>query len=429
MRRSLALQSFLISSLIVLIFVIPLALLVRTGARERAITNAKSDARALTPILSLAGDPRVTGATSSIGRRARPRQLTVVFPDGSVLGANEVIDQDQLANPAALARARTGQAFVEAAVGGEVLYEPVLRSNASLAVIRVFIPRSELLHNVGRQWMILGLIGTAMVGLAVFVSDRIGRKLVSSVGGLAETANRLGRGDVTARNEPTGPPEVQEVGRALNALADRIDELLGTERAAAADLQHRLRTPVTALRAEISSMRHEPSVRRLDAGLDELTRTIDEIIREAAQPTRRGIGVRSDFLETVRNRVSFWSVLAEDQRRTMTIAIDRGHVSVAVLASDIGAVVDALIDNVFSHTPEGTPFRVEVRREAGSVVLAVRDTGHGFSHVDIVRGASGTGSTGLGLDIVRKIVAGAGGTMMKRTDAGAHVEIRIPCTE
>jgi signal transduction histidine kinase len=268
-----------------------------------------------------------------------------------------------------------------------------------------------------------------MVGLAVFVSDRIGRKLVSSVGSLADTANRLGRGDVTARNEPTGPPEVQEVGRSLNALADRIDELLGTERAAAADLQHRLRTPVTALRAEISAMRHEPSVRRLDAGLDELTRTIDEIIREAAQPTRRGIGVRSDFCEAVRNRVAFWSVLAEDQRRAMTVSISPDEAIVAVISSDVGAVVDALIDNVFSHTPEGTAFAVDVHRTSSNVVMRVQDFGPGFSGDGIVRGSSGTGSTGLGLDIVRKIVEGAGGQIEKRSSSGACVEVTLPCTE
>jgi signal transduction histidine kinase len=429
LRRSLALQSFLISSLIITIFVVPLGLLVRSGSRNRAIADAKNDARALTPILSLAGDPRVTGAISSIGRRAQPRQLSVVFPDGSVLGADEVIDQDRLANPAALSRARAGEAFVVTSDGGEVVYEPVLRSNASLAVIRVFVPQSELLKQVAQRWLILGLLGVGLVGLAVFVSDRIGRTLVSSVGGLADTANRLGRGDVTARNEPTGPPEVQEVGRSLNALADRIDELLGTERAAAADLQHRLRTPVTALRAEISSMRHEPSVRRLDAGLDELTRTIDEIIREAAQPTRRGIGVRSDFCESVRNRVAFWSVLAEDQRRSMTVSIPGADATVAIVASDVGAVVDALIDNVFSHTPEGTAFKVEVNRTGSEVVMRVQDQGPGFSGDKIVRGASGTGSTGLGLDIVRKIVEGAGGRIETRSEPGACLEVTLPCTE
>ncbi len=429
MRRSLALQSFLISILIVLVFAVPLALLIRTSARQRAIGDAKNDARALTPILSLAGDPRVAGALDSIGRRSSPRTLSVVFPDGSVLAAGEVIETDPLANPPALARARKGESFVISSPGGQVVYEPVLRSNASLAIIRVFVPSSELFKDVDRRWMMLFGLSVGLIALAVVLADRLGRSLVASVDGLANTANRLGRGDVTARNDSTGPPEIREVGKSLNALADRIDELLGTERAAAADLQHRLRTPVTALRAEISSMRHDPSVRRLDAGLDELTRTIDEIIREAAEPTRRGIGVRSEFVDMVRQRVAFWAVLAEDQRRPLKVAMTAERATIAMVANDVGALVDILIDNVFSHTPEGTALAIEVTRKRSSVSLIVSDSGPGFPSRQIERGRSGSGSTGLGLDIVRKLVEGAGGHLETADSNGARVTITLPCAD
>ena len=101
MRKSLALRALIVSTLIVLVFSIPLALLIRGQARTRALTFGRSDARSLAPILSLTGDPRVTGAVVSVAERARPREVSVVFPDGSVLGANQVIDKDPLADPAA----------------------------------------------------------------------------------------------------------------------------------------------------------------------------------------------------------------------------------------------------------------------------------------------------------------------------------------
>ena len=68
------------------------------------------------------------------------------------------------------------------------------------------------------------------------------------------TAERLGRGDLDARVEPGGPDEVREVGAALNRLAARISELLAREREEVADLSHRLRTPVTALRLDVESL-------------------------------------------------------------------------------------------------------------------------------------------------------------------------------
>ena len=133
MRRSLAIRSLLVSAFLVAVFVVPLALLVRSSAEAQALTLGRSDARALTPLLSLAGDPRVAGQIDAVARRALPRILTVVFPDGSVLGDGEVIDRDSLADAVALARARAPETFQTHRHGGIILYEPVLRSNGSLA--------------------------------------------------------------------------------------------------------------------------------------------------------------------------------------------------------------------------------------------------------------------------------------------------------
>ncbi len=431
MRRSLAFRSFLLSALIVAVFIVPLALLVRSVARERALTLGRSDARAITPILSLAGDPRVSGTIRAIGAEGAPRRLSVVFPDGSVLGGDEVIERDRFADPKALARARAGKAFVVPTHRGEVVYEPVLRSNGTIAVIRVFVPDSLLGRNVLRSWLGLALIGVALIGFAVAAADRLARSVVRSVAALADTANRLGRGDVTARNEPGGPAEVREVGSALNQLAVRIDELLGTERAAAADLQHRLRTPVTALRAEAAAMTDESNRRRIEFGLEELTRTIDQIIREAAEPIRRGIGVSADLAEITRQRSAFWRVLAEDQHRPFELDVPSNVVEVAVVATDLAAVIDVLVDNVFSHTPEGTAFRVTLRDIGNIAQLDIADDGPDIlDNVAKGRGSSGSGSTGLGVDIARKIVEGAGGRLLvaSRSGGGTRATLTLPRT-
>ena len=429
MRRSLAVRSLLLGALIVVVFVVPLALSIRSTASERALTLARSDARALTPILSLAGDPRVTGQVDAVSRRALPRLLSVVFPDGSVLGSGEVIEPDPLADPKSIARARSPETFVAHVGRGAVLYEPVLRSNGTLAVIRVFVPRRQLQRGVYRSWLLLALVGLSLVGFAVLLADRIGRSVVRSVGDLADTATLLGSGDTSARVTPSGPREVRAVGVALNQLAGRIDELLGTERAAVADLSHRLRTPLTALRAELSTVDDRAGLRRVEVGLDELTWTIDHIIRDAAQPVRRGIGVSSDLVEAVAHRTAFWGVLAEDQRREMTIDLADEPISVPIVASDLSVVIDALLDNVISHTPESSPFSVTVRGTHNRAQLIIEDGGPGFPEgFGPVRGNSGRGSTGLGLDIARRIVEAAGGSFVAvtRSAGGARVRVDLP---
>jgi len=98
------------------------------------------------------------------------------------------------------------------------------------------------------------------------------------------------------------------------------------------------------------------------------------------------------------------------------------------LAPDaLAAVVDALLENVFSHTPDGTGLRVSVSpTEAGGGTVTVEDAGPGFAATT----ASGRtdGSTGLGLDIARRTAEAAGGSMHRAPSplGGALVRLTFP---
>ncbi|MGW1488921.1 ATP-binding protein, partial [Micromonospora parva] len=119
--------------------------------------------------------------------------------------------------------------------------------------------------------------------------------------------------------------------------------------------------------------------------------------------------------------------LAEDTGRAVTLDLTPGPLPVGVAADNLTAAVDALLGNVFAHTPDGTPFAVRLAREAGEVVLTVTDEGPGMPAGAIRRGASADGSTGLGLDIARRAAQAAGGRLELRTGpvGGAQVLLRL----
>jgi signal transduction histidine kinase len=80
--------------------------------------------------------------------------------------------------------------------------------------------------------------------------------------------------------------------------------------------------------------------------------------------------------------------------------------------------VDALLGNVFAHTPEGTAFGVAVRpRAGGGAEVTVSDAGPGTRTPAVERGQSGAGSTGLGLDIARRTAESSGGRLRIETSA------------
>jgi signal transduction histidine kinase len=261
------------------------------------------------------------------------------------------------------------------------------------------------------------------------VADRLSRWLLRPVASLTGTAHRLAGGDLTARVRPTGPPELDQVCAALNMLADRIDHLLVREREAVADLSHRLRTPLTALRLEAHGLSDPVESARMVALTGSLERTASQIIGEARRLGLAERQVTCDAGAVVTGRVRFWAPLAEDQGRRVHHRPLRGSLPVAIAGDELAALVDALLENVFTHTPEGTDLAVSVLPlPAGGARLVVEDGGPGLPGTQVAeRGTSRNGSTGLGLDIVRRgAVASGGRLVLGRSPAGgARIQVDL----
>jgi signal transduction histidine kinase len=397
-RRQITLLVAATTSIVLLAFLLPAASLVARVAAARALDTAQVQMQAL--ISSVGLDQRADVTATVAAADCGGRTVAVRWTDGQWLGRPGALGDGE---PPVSADVVTGE-------DGTRLVQPVRRSDGT-AVVEVFVPAEQLRAGVTRTWLVLTGLGLTLLLLALVVADRLARSLTRPVTELADTAHRLSAGDLSARTTPAGPPEVREVGAAVNRLAGRIGELLSAEREAAADLAHRLRTPLTALRLDAESL-PAGDRERLLADVDALGRGIDEVISEARRTTREGLGAGCDATAVVATRVRFWSVLAEEERREVEVRLPDRPLPVRVPASDLAAAVDALLGNVFAHTPEGTAFTVAVRpRDGGGADVVVTDRGAGVPAGAVERGASGAGSTGLGLDIARRTAEASGGAL------------------
>jgi signal transduction histidine kinase len=418
-RRQFVLVVVAVTAMVVLAFSIPLGRLIDDFAQDRAITTAQQEAEALARSLTVvdASNPAIVEALISVGDPDVTR--SVVLDSGDTFGP-------PVGSPAALETARAGSSVLVAEFDGVAFYVPVL-SAGTPAVVRTFVGAEVLDRNVATAWMILAALGVVMIGLAAFVADRLARSIVEPVDTLAEAAERLGDGDLDVHVTPTGPPELKTVAGAFNRLGDRLAGLLRSERESVADLSHRLRTPLTALQLESEQLGEGEQPDRVRDAVDAMQREVDHLIREARRPIRSAAGAVTNLAEIVADRIAFWEPLANDQGRSVAVAIPGEPVRVAGARADIEAVVDALIGNVIAHTDEGVGFGVEV--SAGPpVTLAVSDEGPGFADPDVVRrGVSAGGSTGLGLDIVGRTAEASGGqmTLGPHREGGARVMVEF----
>jgi signal transduction histidine kinase len=176
-------------------------------------------------------------------------------------------------------------------------------------------------------------------------------------------------------------------------------------------------------------MGHSVDVSRLQADVDELERVVSHVIREARRSVRDTEGVIADLAGIVAERVDYWGSLAADQDRKWSLDVAPASCGVNGDRADFEAMLDALLGNVFAHTPAGTDYRVVLTVDDHSAELVVADDGPGIADSGLLeRGASGGESTGLGVDIVRRTAEAVGGEAhwSSGDPSGTRVRVVLP---
>ncbi|MFJ2646433.1 ATP-binding protein [Streptomyces sp. NPDC087420] len=438
MRWALIKVSLAVTVMVVIAFAVPLGMVIKEMARDRAFTNAERQAAAIGPTLSITSDRDQLDRAIASTQAGADGKMAVHVPasgePGSLpleLGTRRAAEKDL-----ATVR-RLGRASITDVPGGFALLQPTALGSSLgsnwIAIVEVYVPEPEVSNGVTTAWLVLAGVGIALIVGSVTVADRLGLRMVEPAQRLAGAAHALGEGKLGVRVPEEGPPELRSAAVAFNSMADQVVQLLANERELAADLSHRLRTPLTVLRLNAASLGEGPAADQTRAAVAQLEREVDTIIRTARESTSHTVAhtpaVGCDVSEVVRERMDFWSALAEDEGRKVRLAGVGAPIRIPVARPELTAALDALLGNVFRHTPEGTAFSVDVHNGEDAVIVLVSDAGPGIADpkAALVRGNSGgrEGSTGLGLDIVRRVAESTGGDVRIGRSVLGGTEVRI----
>jgi two-component system, NtrC family, sensor histidine kinase GlrK len=287
------------------------------------------------------------------------------------------------------------------------------------------------------------MISLILAVIMVIVISVINTRSVSvPISRLREKTKAVARGDFGDPLDIPSPPEIRELAVAFNAMCDRLRELDQMKTDYIGHLSHELRTPLTAIK-EASRMLQEG----VFAALPEREKELQTLILDECERLIRSVNRLLDFsmmesgmmplslqeaalLPIAEKTLQRFSPVAQRKRIDLQLLIPRDLPRLSMDTEKIDVVLENLLSNALKFTPEGGRILITARHraEAGSIEVAVSDTGRGipesglkevfekFRRVDDGKGA--VRGTGLGLAIVKHIINAHGGRVWAESVIG-----------
>lgn len=317
---------------------------------------------------------------------------------------------------------------------------PVVDSGRVVGAVRMSTPTEAVSSSVRGSWLRLALIGLGVIlaglALAWFLANSLARPLHR----LGRAAADLGRGDLDARAPVEGPKEIRVLAQTFNSMALALSANLRSQRDFLANASHQLRTPLTGLKLRLEALRGEDGpaaeqAAKAETELDRLSALVDDLLELARASSQEPTGVSVDLANVAREAVARW----QDQARQAGKRVQLGREASAPVwasATDLGHLVDNLVENALRYGPPGTEITIEAGGDDGRATLVVADTGPGIPNEDrarvferFYRGSTGRQSgpgTGLGLAIVAELAQRWGGEARLLDGVGTRIEASFP---
>lgn len=308
--------------------------------------------------------------------------------------------------------------------------------------VRISYPTSALRERVLDVWQLRALLAVGILAVTAGLGALAVRLLTKPLGDLQTMAGRLSDGDLAARTAVTGPPETQTLALALNSAAERLETLVAAQRVFVADASHELRTPLTVLQLSLENIADgvgdaavRDDVERASREVTRIGGLVNGLLVLARAEARTGGTQPVHLAELVEQRLDLWR-LEGDERDVVFRLAGAWDAEPMVLASpgQIEQVLDNVLSNALSVSPDGATITLDVRVGADGVVLEVRDEGPGMTAAEKARafdrfwrgpGRTGRAGSGLGLAIVRQLVTDAGGEVVLDDSPTGGLNVRI----
>jgi len=309
-------------------------------------------------------------------------------------------------------------------------------------------PQQRLADRI--KWLFLGGFGVLALG-GIAAGLMASRLVLRRVEAITRTSETIMAGDLSGRVPVSGAgDELDHLAANLNAMLDRIEQLMAGLREVSDNIAHDLKTPLNRLRHRAEAALRDPSDAAHRQGLERVIEEADELIKTfnaLLLIARLESGMLEEGAETfdpaalARDVADLYAPVAEEAGLSLACRAGPGF-RVRANRQLIGQAVANLLDNAVKYgRPMGGPRRgadieVSVEGHPRGVAIAVADHGPGIASADRARAvkrfvrleASRTRpGTGLGLSLVAAVARVSGGELaLEDNGPGLRVVLTLP---
>ena len=425
MKRQIIWSIVGVSAVALLVLGIPLGIVVGRLYRSEAVLRLERDAsearRAVNAAELVKGDPVELP-------RAGLTRFAVYSPAGHRIAGS---GPDRADGP--VRQALRGDVSDGRDAGRIVVAIPVDGNERVVGALRASRPSSGTTDRTRHAWLLMGLAVAAALGISALLAAWRARRLTRPVDALVGAAERLGAGDFSVRSTHCGVGELDELGAAMDATAQRLGGLLDRERQFSADASHQLRTPIAGLRVSVESTLMIPesdaraALRDLLDPIDRLEATVDDLLDLARDThTDRAPLDVADLLGDIEKE---WHGLLAAAGRPLRIEVEPNLPSPFVSAPAVRQILEVLLTNADRHGAGVVTLRA--RRTPGAIAIDVADEGPGVSDTRALftrrSGGDEPDRHGIGLALARALAeAEAGRLVLDHAGSGPVFSLILP---
>ena len=292
------------------------------------------------------------------------------------------------------------------------------------------------------------LLGTGIFSLliSVIIGFLLARRITRPITKTIDFTKQIADGNYAiVPNGTTQMRELDELMNSVNHLAAALSEQEHLRKQMTADVSHELRTPLTSVATHLEAMMlgiWEPTEERLNSCHEEILR-LTNLVNDLENLTR----VESEAFQLDKTEVDLLEI-AETVRNNLKGEIELKHLTCTVVGEKTIALADKdrmkqvvlnLLSNAVKYTPDGGNITVNIMEDEKEATMLIRDTGIGipedevgfiferFYRTEKSRNRK-NGGAGIGLTIVKSILAAHGGTIevTSKEGKGSTFIVKLP---